>query len=369
MATLEEIPFGRYYGSVDSTPLYLMLAAAYFKRTGDTAFMNEIWQGIESALAWIDGAGDADRDGFVEYCRQGSTGLVQQGWKDSSDSIFHQDGTPAEPPIALCEVQAYVYAAKMGLAEVAEATGRPGLAQELRLQAEQLRRRFQEQFWSPQLGMYVLALDGKKTPCEVRSSNAGHALYCGISTRDQARQMAEQFLGERFYSGWGIRTIAEREARYNPMSYHNGSIWPHDNAVVAAGLSCCGFTDLAARVMTGLFQAATFFEWSRLPELFCGFRRQVSRRPTWYPTACSPQAWSAGSAFLLLKACLGLSIDAPARRIVLRHPYLPEYLERLDVNNLKVGQAVLDFRVFRTGDSAAFTITRRVGDLEVVILR
>jgi glycogen debranching enzyme len=368
MAALNEIPFGRYYGSVDATPLYLLLAAAYFNRTCDAAFLNEIWAGVDRALAWVDGYGDADQDGFVEYHRRTNAGLKHQGWKDSGDAIFHQDGTSAESPIALCEVQAYVYAAKMGLADAAKATGRHSLGRTLIAEAEELRRRFNDRFWSPRLGMYVLALDGNKAPCEVRSSNAGHALYCGVSSEQQAGSMAEAFLSERFYSGWGIRTIAEREARYNPMSYHNGSIWPHDNAVIAAGLSRYGFTELAARVMAGLFEAAACLEWSRLPELFCGFKRQMAKTPTWYPTACSPQAWSAAAAFLLLQASLGLSVDAPSGHVFLRRPFLPDFLERVDINNLAVGEAVVDLRLFRSGECAAVTVARRVGEIEVSVL-
>jgi glycogen debranching enzyme len=368
MAALHEIPFGRYYGSVDATPLYLLLAAAYFKRTGDTEFLTSIWHGVDRALQWIDHYGDQDQDGFVEYFRMSSTGLVQQGWKDSHDSIFHRDGRSAEPPIALCEVQAYVYAAKLGLAEVAEAIGMYEESKKLFHEATALRRRFEEAFWSPELGMYVLAIDGHKQPCDVRTSNAGHALFCGISGLERARAMAENFFQERFDSGWGIRTVADGEARYNPMSYHNGSIWPHDNALIAAGLARYEFTEMASRIMTGLFQAAASLEWNRLPELFCGFERRHGKTPTQYPTACSPQAWAAAASFLLLQSSIGLSIDARAKEIVLRHPVLPTYLERVDVRNLAVGAATVDLRLFRSGDSVAVTVERRVGELDIMVI-
>jgi glycogen debranching enzyme len=369
MAVLGEIPFRRYYGSVDSTPLYLMLAAAYFERTGDIAFLKEIWEGVERALAWVDGPGDVDGDGFIEYRRKSKAGLIQQGWKDSHDSIFHQDGILAEPPIALCEVQAYVYAGKIGLSDAAEAMGRAALASKLAAEAHQLREHFQQAFWSPRLGTYVLALDGDKKPCEVRSSNAGHALLCGISSVEQAKTMADGFLSGQFYSGWGIRTIASGEARYNPMSYHNGSIWPHDNALIAAGLSRYGLTHHSASVMTGLFEAASSSEWSRLPELFCGFTRRAGKGPTSYPTACAPQAWAGAAAFLLLKAAIGLSVEARLGRIVLRRPVLPDFLERVDLYNLAVGDSMVDLRLFRSGESAAVTVERRVGDLDVMVLR
>jgi glycogen debranching enzyme len=266
-------------------------------------------------------------------------------------------------------VQAYIFAAKIGLAEAAEALGRHALAKTLVAEAHQLRKQFQDSFWSPELGMYVLALDGKKKRCEVRSSNAGHALLCGISSTEQAKSMAEAFLSDRFHSGWGIRTIAAHEARYNPMAYHNGSIWPHDNALIAEGLSRYGFTGHAATVLTGLFEAASSLEWSRLPELFCGFQRRVGKNPTWYPTACAPQAWAAAAAFLLLKASIGLSVDARKGSVLLRHPVLPEFLERVNIYNLAVGQAVVDLRLFRSGESAAVTVERRTGDLDVMVLR
>ncbi|MCU1338147.1 MAG: amylo-alpha,6-glucosidase [Bryobacterales bacterium] len=369
MAALGEIPFGRYYGSVDATPLYLLLASAYYRRTGDRELLEEIWSGVERALAWIDGYGDADRDGFVEYYRKAEGGLIQQGWKDSVDSIFHQNGALAEGPIALSEVQAYVYGAKTGLASIAGILRSKADGDRLMAEASRLQAHFEEAFWLPSLGTYALALDGEKRPCEVRSSNAGHALFCGIARKDRAYAVASSFLTERFYSGWGIRTIAEGEARYNPMSYHNGSIWPHDNAVISAGMSRYGFTELSAKILSGLFQAAASLELSRLPELFCGFQRRIGKMPTWYPTACSPQAWSAASVFSLLKSCVGLSINALDRSLILRYPVLPEFLDTIYMRNLIVGDAVADLRLFRSGNSVAATVERRVGDLDIMVLR
>jgi glycogen debranching enzyme len=369
MAALGEIPFGRYYGSVDSTPLYLLLAGAYYKRTCDRDFLEDIWGGIERALQWTDQWGDPDHDGFVEYKRKSDRGLVQQGWKDSEDSIFYQDGRLVEGPVALCEVQAYVYAAKSGLAEVAAHLNRPAMARDLAKGAQRLRQRFEKAFWSPSIGTYAIALDGKKRRCEVRSSNSGQVLFCGLSGTERARAIAKELLSEKFYSGWGIRTVAEGEARYNPMSYHNGSIWPHDNALIAAGFSRYGFTDLSARVLQGLFQAAASLDMNRLPELFCGFRRRAGKAPTWYPTACSPQAWSAAAVFLLLQSSIGLSIDTMSKRITLRYPVLPDFLERVHIRDLRAGDAVVDLRLFRTDGSVAVTVERRVGQVEVVVLR
>ncbi len=235
MAALHEVPFGRYYGTVDGTPLFLVLAAAYFQRTADVEFMRGLWPHILAALEWIDRYGDRDGDGFVEYARQTDHGLVQQGWKDSSDSVFYSDGSLANGPIALCEVQSYVYAAKRGIAAVARSIGQELLAEKLLGQAEELRGKFEAQFWCDELGMYVLALDGKKQPCRVRSSNAGHCLFSGIASDARAQSVTEVLLSPAFYSGWGIRTLVTGERRYNPMSYHNGSMWPHDNAVIAFG--------------------------------------------------------------------------------------------------------------------------------------
>jgi glycogen debranching enzyme len=368
MAVLGEVPFHRYYGSVDATPLYLLLASEYFRRTEDKELLREIWPAIERALGWLNGDGDIDQDGFVEYHRKAKGGLIQQGWKDSEDSIFHRDGTLAQPPIALAEVQAYVFGAKIGLSRVAVALGYHAEAEKLLTEAKQLQGRYEEHFWSPSLDTYAIALDGEKRRCDVRSSNAGHALFCGIAGGERAHSVARGFLTEHFHSGWGIRTIAEGEARYNPMSYHNGSIWPHDNALIAAGMSRYGFTSLASQVMAGLFQAATCLELNRLPELFCGFRRRAGKMPTWYPTACSPQAWSAASAFLLLQSSIGLSIDGFTRSVTLQYPVLPDFLETVYIRNLRVGDASIDLRLFRSGSSVAATVERRTGALDVIVL-
>jgi glycogen debranching enzyme len=368
MAALGEIPFRRYYGSVDATPLYLMLAGAYYRRTRDLDFIQSIWPGIELALNWIDQYGDVDRDGFVEYNRRSPKGLVQQGWKDSQDSIFHADGTLADSPTALCEVQGYVYCAKRAMAEVATALERPDIARRLLEDARLLRERFEQAFWSEKIGSYALALDGSKRQCEVRASNAGHCLFCGIASDERARAVSEQLTSEKFFNGWGIRTLAEGEARYNPMSYHNGSVWPHDNSLIAAGFAAYRLTWLSARVMAGLFEAAAQFELNRLPELFCGFTRRLGKSPTLYPVACSPQAWSAGAAPLLLQSSIGLSIDAVRKQIVLTRPVLPEFLEQVRVRNLVVGEASVDLMLFRSGQAVAVTVERRDGDVDVIVL-
>jgi len=368
MAALGEVPFGRYYGSVDSTPLFVLLAAAYFNRTGDREFLKSIWPHVVSALDWIDRFGDLDQDGFVEYDRRSSNGLVQQGWKDSHDSVFHADGALADGPIALCEVQGYVYAAKHSIAAVAEALGLNTVAAELRQQAMELQDRFEKAFWCEDLGVYALALDGKKQPCRVRTSNAGQCLFTGIADSERAQKVAASLAGESFFSGWGIRTLADTEARYNPMSYHNGSVWPHDNALVGSGLARYGRKDLAARVLSGMLGVATYTESERLPELFCGFSRRPGKAPTAYPVACSPQTWAAAAVFMLLESCLGLSVDGVTGRVSLSKPVLPPELDRLSITNLAVGDGIVDLNLFRQGQAVAVTVARQKGDTEVVML-
>src|SRR5215211_6570259 len=240
MADLREVPFGLYYGSVDATPLFVLLAGLYGERTGDYDTLRELWPSIEAALDWIEGPGDMDGDGFIEYFRATEQGLANQGWKDSLDAIFHADGRLAEGPIALAEVQGYVYAAKLMAARWAERLGMPEQARKLDAQAMQLAKNFEQSFWCPDLGLYAMALDGEKEPCRVRSSNAGQVLFTGIAGAERAAEVADSLLRPQFFSGWGIRTIAKDEARYNPMSYHNGSIWPHDNALIALGLARYG---------------------------------------------------------------------------------------------------------------------------------
>ena len=369
MARLREIPFGRYYGTVDGTPLFVLLAASYYERTVDKEFLREIWPNILAALEWIDVYGDPDHDGFVEYARQTDNGLVQQGWKDSGDSVFYSDGRLAAGPIALCEVQAYVYAAKNGIAAVAADLGHNDLAGRLRAQATELRANFQSKFWSDELGMFALALDGEKRQCQVRSSNAGQCLFSGIASDQQYRSISDALLSPAFFSGWGVRTLVRGESRYNPMSYHNGSMWPHDNALIALGALRKSDKDLALRITSGLLDLSSEVMFHRLPELICGFGRRPGKGPTLYPVACSPQAWAAGSVFMLLQACLGLEIRASESRIYLHHSALPEKLQHIRIRNLTVGSASVDLACERYADSVSVNILRRSGDVEIVSMR
>jgi glycogen debranching enzyme len=367
MAAMKEIPFARYYGSVDSTPLFVVLAGAYFVRTGNLPFLGRIWPNIKSALHWMDEYGDCDKDGFVEYQQRSSKGLVQQGWKDSHDSIFHADGHMAEPPIALCEVQGYVYAAKRSAALIARSLEEPDLAEKLDLEAEALRAKFEEAFWCDDLGTYALALDGQKQQCRVRASNAGHALFCQIVSQERAEAVTASLMSEQCFSGWGVRTVGASESRYNPMSYHNGSVWPHDNALIGWGFSLYGMQEQACKILYGLYEASRHVESQRLPELFCGFhKRPEASGPTLYPVACAPQAWSAGSVFLLLSACLGLEVRARERQIGFSNPCLPLNLNEVRIENLRLGDASADFLIRRDRAGVAVDLLRKHGDLEVL---
>jgi len=366
MAGTGEVPFGRYYGSVDATPLFVVLAGAYFERTGDLDTVRELWPNVERALRWIEGDGDPDRDGFVEYSRRSARGLVHQGWKDSQDSVFHRDGTLAEGPIALCEVQALVFAAWRAASRLAAVLGEPARAAELAARAESLRQRFEERFWCEELATYALALDAYKRPCEVRTSNAGQCLYTGISSPERAARVAAGLLDDASYSGWGIRTVAANEMRYNPMSYHNGSVWPHDNALNAAGFARYGLKREAMRVMTGIFDASIFFDLHRLPELFCGFARRAGESPTHYPVSCSPQAWASGAALLLLQSCLNLRILGTESRLRFVSPILPPYLKAVWIRGLRIRDAVVDVTIERHGDDTAISVPRKEGDVEVL---
>jgi glycogen debranching enzyme len=368
MAALGEVPFGLYYGSVDSTPLFVLLAGLYAERTGDDALLRELWPAVEAALAWIDGPGDRDGDGFVEYHRQTKQGLANQGWKDSQDAIFHADGSGVQGPVALAEVQGYVFAAKQVIARGARRLGHAVLANKLDAQAKQLADHFATAFWRPEIGTFALALDGNKRPCAVRTSNAGHALFTGIARPEHAVVVAQGLLSPSFFSGWGIRTVARGEARYNPMSYHNGSIWPHDNALIALGLARYGLKRAVARVAKSLFDCATYMDMRRLPELFCGFQRERRCGPTLYPVACAPQAWASATPFSLIQAMLGLSFEPGLGTVTLRNPALPEYLDDIVIRNLRVGDAVTDLKIRRHGEEVSVEPLRRLGEVQVSVV-
>ncbi len=369
MAALGEIPFGQYYGSVDATPLFVVLAGEYFRRTADIELIKTIWPNVEAALRWIDQCGDPDGDGFIEYVSRSPRGLATQGWKDSFDAVFHADGALVEGPVALCEVQGYAYAAWQAASELSSRLGKEHTARQFAEKADSMRERFERAFWSPELSTYVPALDGKKRPCLVKTSNAGHCLFSGIASPDRAKLVARSLMDHAFFSGWGVRTLATTEIRYNPMSYHNGSIWPHDNALIASGLASYGLKQPALDILSGMFDASLFVDLRRMPELFCGFARRPGEGPTLYPVACAPQSWAAGAVFMLLAAAMGLSIDAPERKIRFHLPVLPQSLREVEIKNLRVGDAEIDLVLHRHANDVGLSLSRRQGDVEVVIVK
>ena len=369
MANTGEIPFKEYYGTIDATPLYVMLAGMYYERSGNLDLIKSIWSHIKAAMYWIDHYGDLDGDGFVEYRHKAENGLTNQGWKDSHDSIMYEDGALCEEPIALCEVQGYVYGAKKYAAQLARVLHEEDLAMSWQKQASELKRKFNEAFWDAELKCYVLALDKNKKPCRVVSSNAGHCLFTGIVDADKAGALADTLTNNNMFSGWGIRTLSAEAVRYNPMSYHNGSIWPHDNAVIVYGFSKYGFLKKVMKVMAALFDASLFIELQRLPELFCGFERRLGEAPTAYPVACSPQAWSVATVALLLQSCLRIQINALDKKVIFDKPELPDFLEKITISNLRLGTGSCHIELYKHQYDVGFHVMKKPEDWEFVIKR
>ena len=368
LARLGEVPFGRYYGSVDSTPLFVALAGLYWQRTRDRATLEALWPHVRAALDWMERFGDRNGDGFIDYGRRLQSGLRNQGWKDSEDAVFHADGRLASAPIALCEVQGYCFLAYREAALLAFDLGEKALSAELEEKADRLAARFEATFWCEELGTYALALDGDGEPCRVRSSNAGQLLFTGMVRPERAARVVQGLFGAEFFSGWGIRTLGSREKRFNPPSYHNGSVWPHDNALIALGLARYGRNAEALALTTALFDAAAHMHLRRLPELFCGFERRRGKAPTLYPVACAPQAWAACTPFALLQACLGLEVDAAGESVRLRQPRLPAFLDWLAVRRLCVGESRLDLVLRRHDSSVAVNLLSREGPADVEVM-
>ena len=367
MAGAGELPHTPYYGSIDSTPLWLILLAATYDWTGDDGFVDRLWPNAIRALEWIDRYGDRDGDGFVEYERRSERGLVNQGWKDSGDAIRDRNGRFPTMPIALAEVQGYVFDAKRRMARLASARGDEALATRLRDEAEALRGRFEEAFWVEDQRYYAMALDGEKRHLDAIGSNAGHCLWSGIVSPSRGRDVADRLLNPTMFSGWGIRTYADDQPGFNPIGYHTGSVWPHDTSLIAAGLKRYGFDDESNRLVGHVFQAAQHFADYRLPELFCGFDRDQSALPVPYPVACSPQAWAAGASFLFVETMLGLRANAGARELELRHPNLPDWLGKVTLTNLRVGDASVDLLFHRWRGTTSAEVLRKVGDVSVTI--
>jgi glycogen debranching enzyme len=367
LARTTEIPHSPYYGSVDATPLWLLLLDEYHRWTADDELVAELWPNALAALRWLDEFGDRDGDGFVEYQRSSRRGLANQGWKDSFDAIRGADGTLASGPIALVEVQAYVFAARRGLARLARLRGDTELAAAQETAAELLRERFESSFWMDEAGTYALALDGDKRQVDAIASNAGHVLWCGIASPERASRVARTLTSPPLWSGWGIRTLSSANVGYNPIGYHLGTVWPHDNAICAAGFARYGLAAETRQVAGAMLEATTHFRDARLPELFCGFDRASSPYPVPYPVACSPQAWAAGAPFQVITAALGMRPDAGRGVLELVAPVLPEWLPDLRLHDIRVGRAVVDLHLSGHGESVAVEVLRRNGDLDVVI--
>lgn len=358
MAAVNELPFGQYYGGVDTTPLFVMLAAAYAQRTADANFIDSIWSALVAATSWIE-SNMARHGGFLAYARGETTGLANQGWKDSHDSVFHEDGSSPVGPIALVEVQGYAYAALGGMAALASRRADEAASSRWAIAASALAARVEQTFWQEDLQFYALALDGQGKPCRVRASNAGHLLFSGLPSVERGGQVARQLLSGAFDSGWGIRTLPLHTPRFNPMSYHNGSIWPHDVALCAAGVARYGNRGGAVRLLGNLFEAAAYFGL-RLPELFCGFKRASGESPIAYPVACLPQAWAAGSVFMLMQSCLGIEIDAQADTLLVNRPLLPVGVESLVINRMAVGADCFDLAFRRVDDGGVVAFVEPV---------
>lgn len=355
MAQMREVPFGRYYGGVDTTPLFVHLAAEYARRTADDAFINGLWPSLQKAISWIEATRAQDANGLVSYMR--GTGLINQGWKDSPDAVFHADGTLAHGPISLVEVQGYAYLALTGMAELAARRGEVQYSTTLLASAARLRQTVEERFWMPDKNFYALALDGNSRQCAVRTSNAGHLLYSGLPSAKRGQAVARAFMKSDFLTGWGLRTVAIGEARFNPLSYHNGSVWPHDTAICSVGIAQYAQPESATRALARLFEASFHFGKS-VPELFCGFARVSGEGPVAYPVACAPQAWAAASAFLLLKTTLGIEIDAPVRDVRVLAPRLPAGIDQLSVKNLDIDGAQISIDFQRKDDQVTCAVSR-----------
>ena len=362
MTRAREMPFGPYYGSVDATPLWLILLSETFNWTADEEVVKEMLPHARRALEWIDTCGDLDGDGFVEFLRRSPRGLFNQGWKDSGDANMHRDGQVAEPPIALCEVQGYVYDAKYRMAPIMRSLGDLRMADKLKRQAAELARRFEKAFWMPQRGFYAMALDRDKRQLEVISSNPGHLLFTRMPPQERARAVAHRLLQPDMFSGWGCRTMSQDERVFNPLSYHRGSVWPHDNSLAAHGMALYEFRDPALKIFTGLAQAAVNFRDYRLPELFCGIQRREYDEPVHYPVSCSPQAWASGAVFLLLTSALGIRPSAPRKELNIVNPTLPDWLEFLNIRNLRVGRSRVGLDFTRRGNRTFCNVVEVEGE-------
>jgi glycogen debranching enzyme len=367
MANCREIPYIPYYGSIDVTPLFLITLDSYMRWTNDLSFLEQLWPHAQAAAHWLTDYGDRDGDGFIEYHKVSEKGLANQGWKDAWDSTSHGDGRLATSPIALCEVQGYAFAAYRAMGTLARCLGNAQEAQQWEQRASTLQQQFLCSFWWEEEQVFYLALDSEKEPCDVVTSNAGQCLWTGIVPQEKAERIIARLMREDMYSGWGLRTLSTQAARYNPMSYHNGSVWPHDNALVGAGFARHGGKAQAGQLLKSMYQASLYFEDARLPELYCGFVQREGYGPVRYPVACSPQAWAAGAPFLLINALLGLRPDAQQQILTLNHPELPPWLQSLEIGDISLGEKPIHLRFVRTGDRTEVQIAQD-NEAEIALL-
>ena len=369
LARMNKIPHTPYYGTIDATPLFIILMSSYANWTGDLSLFQELRPHIEQAIEWIDRYGDVAGDGYVSYLSNTNKGLINQGWKDSGDAVVTEDGQFGRPPIALVEVQGYVYLAKTSIADLYARIGDEERAARLRQEAHDLRVRFNRDFWLEEEGCYALALEAGHRPCRVMSSNPGQALWTGIVDKEKAGRVVDRLMKPDLFSGWGIRTLSCKERRYNPMGYHLGTVWPHDNSLIAAGFRRYGYDEAASRIFVGLLEAAMEFEDYRLPELFTGFAREEYGVPVRYPVACHPQAWAAGAVPFLVETCLGLVPDAFEKRLKIVRPSLPDFIGLVEIRHLRVGAGSVDLRFQRNKDGTLEAkVVQVVGDLSVEIV-
>jgi glycogen debranching enzyme len=361
-----ELPYGPYYGSIDSTPLFLALVAAYYEWTADTRFVRSLLPAIRAAIEWIDKYGDACNDGYLSYEKRSMKGLVNQGWKDSWDAVSHMDGSLAQAPISLAEAQGYAYAARVRLAPVLERAGETKLADHLRRDARRLYKRFNEDFWLPDDHIFALALDGDRAPVATPASNPAHCLWSGLIDPQRAGELVARLMSADMFSGWGMRTLTDMSPRFNPIGYHLGTVWPHDNSIAAMGFKMYGYDEELLDIVSALFDASTSFPYFRLPELFGGDTRSSHGTPVPYPVACRPQSWAAGAFPLMTQAMLGLKAEASEKRLRVVNPRLPYWLNSVLVSGLRVGAGSVTLLYRRDGADTRVEVQDASAGLDVI---
>ncbi|HEV2685026.1 MAG TPA: amylo-alpha-1,6-glucosidase, partial [Actinomycetota bacterium] len=366
LAAVGDIPHTPYYGSIDSTPLWLVVLGYVWNWTGDREFAEQMWPHALRSLEWIEKYGDSDGDGYVEYKRRSGGGLDNQGWKDSFDGILHADGSIAEAPIALAEVQGYVYDAKLRIGYLARALGHQDIGEQLEHEAADLKERYNRDFWMNEHNTYAVGLDANKEQIKSVTSNPGHGLWSRIVDNAKAQRLARRLLAPDMLSGWGVRTLSALNPGYDPIGYHTGTVWPHDNSLIAHGLMRYGFVEESNRVINELALAGAFFDY-RYPELFCGYSRDDVPVPVEYPVACRPQAWATGAPLLMMRSYAGMTVDVPNKMLSIVRPALPAWLERAEVIGMRVGSARVDLAFVQTGGTTGVQVMRKDGDLDVIV--